>query len=151
MTIEEQNDIEAELQKLIGEPYEHPRGCIKLVMQAFMLCGVRLELDPEADAPKLLADARKFEKTDTAQFGDVAVFAIPTEDGTAEKYHVAFMTGRRWAYQSSLATGGVGRIDVTRPEWAPHLRGFYRHEEFSQESVVSSKESIPPHSLTTNS
>lgn len=129
MTIEDQREIERHLAARIGEPYER-RGCIKLVMQAFALCGVSLELDPEADTPKLLADARKFAKVPTAEFGDLALFEIP--DGSEERYHVAFMVGRRWAYQSSMATGGVGRIDVTRPEWAPHLRGFYRHQQWRQ-------------------
>jgi hypothetical protein len=127
-----QSEIIAKLEEMIGEPYEL-RGCVKFVARAFALCGIVLELDPDADPLRFLADARKFSRVSVPQFGDLAIFEnIEGEEG----YHVAFMVGRRWAFQSSRATNGVGRIEITRPEFAPFVRGFYRHEAMKVKAAV---------------
>jgi hypothetical protein len=43
-----------------------------------------------------------------------------------QEFHVGLMLDRRWAMQSSSATFGVARIEITRHPWVDSQRGFYK-------------------------
>lgn len=101
---------------LLGEPYDPDEGCVKFVTRALGILGIDAGTD-------LRREGRNWTVVSAAQFGDIAVFhQLPFA-----KYHVALMLDATHAIQSSTATGGVGRIDIERPEWAWALDKIYRH------------------------
>jgi len=100
----------------LGMPYEQT-DCLKFAVMFYKEIGI--DADEEA-----LQEARNFKKVDTGQFGDIAVF----QPMPFSKFHLAVMLDHRYAVQSSIATFGVGRIEITREPWMLYLRGIYRHE-----------------------
>jgi len=109
--------ITAALLTRIGEPYDDDHKCLSFLASAFELCGITI-------TEEMLRDARDFVKVDKPEFADIAVF----QELPFSEYHAAFMLNNRWAIQSSAATNGVGRIEVTRSPWIDSLRGVYRHK-----------------------
>src|SRR4030095_10426308 len=111
-------DITARLLLMIGEPYEPPDGCMRFIRRALKEFCIEIE-GTKAGA---LRDAKKFKKVDRGELGTVIVW----NDVTFVDFHVGLMLDRRWAAQSSRATNGVGRIEITREPWLHTFRGFYR-------------------------
>lgn len=114
---------------LLGEPYDPEDGCLKFVMQALSLIGIKVSGDLRDDGRnwQCIWDKDKTPealKLNPPRLGDVAVFqGLPFS-----KFHVAMMLDYRRAIQSSVITGGVGRIDVIGGEWFWALRSIYRHK-----------------------
>lgn len=106
------------LNSMVGRPYE-PNGCMKFLTLALLEFGVQLTSDNKKDA-------RLFRKVDIPKLGDVVLFKNLQllEDGGP--FHVGLMLDRRMCIQSSKATYGVGRIEITRSQIAPHVKAFYR-------------------------
>jgi len=111
-------DVMTRLLAMIGEPYEPPDGCVKLVIRGLWELGVKVEGDA-------FHDRRLFRKVDRGELGTVIIWHGLIPEFT-QKFHVGLMLDRRWCLQSSTATFGVGRIEITRSPWVEHFRGFYR-------------------------
>jgi hypothetical protein len=114
-------DVTARLLAMIGEPYEQD-GCIKFVRRALWEFGVEIEGTKAA----AIRDARLFRKVEHGALGTVIIWQGLQGQFIGQEFHVGIMLGRRWALQSSSATFGVGRIEISRHPWVDSQRGFYR-------------------------
>jgi len=112
----------ARLNTMVGQPYEPPDGCLKFLRRALLEFGIEIEGTNEST----LRDARHFKRVVEPSLGTVAVFENIDRGEGQPKYHVALMLGQRWAIQSSVATNGVARIEITRFPWSSAVKGFYR-------------------------
>jgi hypothetical protein len=115
-----EKDVTARLLAFIGEPYEHPDGCMKFLKRALHELGV--EIDGRAG----LADGRLFVKVAYGDLGTVIVWKGLDRSATPPRFHVGLMLDRRWALQCSVGTNGVARIETTRSPWVSCFKGFYR-------------------------
>jgi hypothetical protein len=116
-------NITARLLAMIGEPYEQD-GCIKFVRRALWEFGVQIEGTKDA----AIRDSHLFRKVETGALGTVILWQnLPWQSHDAgQEFHIGLMLDRRWAIQSSSATFGVARIEITRHPWIESQRGFYR-------------------------
>lgn len=118
-------DVTARLLAMIGEPYEQPDGCMRFLQRALWEFGVRIDAKVSVD------DARLFIPVSKPALGTVVVFKnlFYVTNGYSHRepgFHVGLMLDQRYAIQSSTATFGVGRIEISRQPWWAAVRGFYR-------------------------
>jgi hypothetical protein len=119
ITPEMKQEITRALIRRIGESYREPRGCLLFLQSAMAMLGINMTMN-------VLADAHNFYKVDKPDFGDVVVFKGVPLYGDKDIFHVAFALDDRWAIQSSRATNGVARIDLTRDIFKPFIKRIGR-------------------------
>ena len=105
----------------LGQPHDPVEGCLKFLRQAYREFGVYIE----GTGTALLRDGRKFQKVHGPSFGATAIFGNVAQFGEY-KHHVGLMLDDRWCIQSSAATCGVGKIEITRHPFNISIRGFYK-------------------------
>ena len=114
--------VVARLNSMVGQKHEPPDGCLKFLKRALAEFGIEIEGTSEATK----RDARKFKPVDKPSLGTVVIFKNVENLDEQAPFHVALMLDTRWAIQSSRATYGVGRIEITRYPWVSKRKGFYR-------------------------
>ena len=115
-------NVTDKLLAMIGEPYEEPEGCLKFLKRALAELGVEIEGTMEV----WKRDFRLFRRVERGDLGTVIVWESLVLGQGEYKFHVGLMIDQRWALQSSHATNGVGRVEITRAPWSTAQRGFYR-------------------------
>ena len=107
---------------MIGEPYEEPDGCMRFLKRALAVLGVEIE----GTAAAMDHDRRLFNQVDSGELGTVIMWDSLVVCDNEYKFHVGLMLDQRWALQSSPATNGVGRVEITRAPWSLAGKYFYR-------------------------
>jgi len=122
MYLDDPKDMTGRLLSMIGEPYEKPDGCIKFVRRCLWEFGVYIEGTKAA----ALRDGRLFVPAQVGSLGTVIVWRMLPGQFVDQDFHVGLMLDSRYALQSSIATNGAARVEISRWPWADAFKGFYR-------------------------
>jgi hypothetical protein len=116
-------DVTARLLRYIQtERYQPPDGCLKFLQMALWELGIKIEGRPGSS----LRDGRQFKRVDKPSFGTVVVWRNLPWPYNDNLYHVGLMLDERYCIQSSSATNGVARLEISRYPMSMCQTTFYR-------------------------